>query len=46
MCIRDSLGIIYVALDMKKVEGSVDVQLEAVEQILRMQRHYDGGHLR
>ncbi len=43
---QDDLGIIYVALDMKKVEGSVDVQLEAVEQILRMQRHYDGGHLR
>lgn len=43
---QDDLGIIYVALDMKKVEGSVDAQLEAVEQILSMQRHYDGGRLR
>ena len=43
---QDDLGIIYVALDMKKVEGSVDAQLDAVEQILSMQRHYDGGHLR
>lgn len=43
---QDDLGMIYVALDMKKVEGSVDAQLDAVEQILSMQRHYDGGHLR
>lgn len=43
---QDDLGIIYVALDMKRVEGTVDAQLEAVEQILGMQRHYDGGHLR
>lgn len=43
---QDDLGIIYVALDMKKMEGSVDAQLEAVEQILSMQRHYDGGRLR
>lgn len=43
---QEDLGIIYVALDLKKVEGSVDAQLEAVEQILSMQRHYDGGHLR
>ncbi|MEG2732033.1 MAG: DUF1653 domain-containing protein [Clostridium sp.] len=43
---QEELELLYVALDMAKPEGTVEEQICAVEQFLRMQKRYDGGHLR
>lgn len=43
---QEDLDIIYVALDMHGLSGTLEEQLQGVEQYLKMQRHYDGGRLR
>lgn len=40
------LDIICVALDMGRPSGTLEEQLHAVEQCLKMQQYYDGGRLR
>lgn len=43
---QEELDILFTALDMDRPAGSLEEQFGAVEQILQLQRHYDGGHLR
>lgn len=43
---QEDLDIIYVALDLGRPAGTLEEQLYAVEQCLKMQQHYDGGRLR
>lgn len=40
------LDSLYVVLDMKPQTGSIPEQLEGIRRNLKMQDHYDGGHLR
>mgnify|MGYP002511367125 CR=1 FL=1 len=40
------LDSIYTVLDMKPQQGSIQEQLRAIAGCLKMQHHFDGGHLR
>ncbi len=40
------LDSLYVVLDMKPQTGTIPEQLEGIRRNLKMQEHYDGGHLR
>lgn len=40
------LDSIYTVLDMKPQQGSIEEQLRAIAGCLKMQHHFDGGHLR
>ena len=40
------LDSIYTVLDMKPQTGSIEEQLRAIAGCLKMQHHFDGGHLR
>ena len=40
------LDSLYVVLDMKPQTGTVPEQLEGIRRNLKVQEHYDGGHLR
>lgn len=43
---QKELDSIYIVLDMKPVEGSISEQLRGIAGFLKMQHHFDGGHLR
>lgn len=43
---REEVEILYVAEDMKPVEGEPEEQLRAIEQYLLMQKRFEGGRLR
>lgn len=40
------LDSLYVVLDMKPQTGTIPEQLEGIRRNLKVQEHYDGGHLR
>lgn len=43
---QTELDSIYVAMDMSPQTGTVREQIENIRLCLKMQEHYDGGHLR
>ena len=43
---QEELDVLTISLDLPKREGSLEQQLGALEQYLKMQLHFDGGRLR